>query len=69
MLNGQNPLSVTKVICRQSLTQKMIALRDLLLKRSPEVFFLGSEYLQSAKGSGGNISKKLGNIKSFVFAD
>ena len=49
-----------------NLTQKMIVLADLLLKRSPEVFFLGSKYLLATKGSGGNIIKKIGNVKSFV---
>ena len=52
-----------------NLTQKMIALGDLVLKRSPEVFFLGSEYLLATKGSGGNIIKKIGNVKRFVIPD
>ena len=51
------------------LHKKMILLGDLLLKRSPEVFFLGSEYLLATKGSGGNIIKKIGNVKSFVIPD
>ena len=38
-------------------------------RRSPEVFFLGSEYLQATKRSGGNIIKKVGNVKSFIFLD
>ena len=41
----------------------MIVWGDLILKRNPEVFFLGSEYLQATKGSGGNITKKSGNVK------
>ena len=52
-----------------NLTQKMIVLEDLLLKRSPEVFFLGSEYLLVTKGSGANTIKKIGNVKSFVIPD
>ena len=52
-----------------NLTQKMIVLEDLLLKRSPEVFFLGSAYLLATKGSGENIIKKIGNVKSFVIPD
>ena len=52
-----------------NLSQKMIVLGDLVLKRSPEVFFLGSEYLLATKRSGGNIIKKIGNVKSFVFPD
>ena len=52
-----------------NLTQKMIVLEDLLLKRSSEVFFLGSEYLLATKGSGENIIKKIGNVKSFVIPD
>ena len=51
------------------LHKKMIVLGDLLLKHSPEVFFLGSEYLLATKGSGGNIIKKIGNVKSFVIPD
>ena len=52
-----------------NLTQKTIVLGDLVLKRSPEVFFLGSEYLLATKGSGGNIIKKIGNVKRFVIPD
>ena len=52
-----------------NLTQKMIVLGDLVLKRSPEVFFLGSEYLLATEGSGGNIIKKIGNVKRFVIPD
>ena len=52
-----------------NLTQKMIVLGDLVLKRSPEVFFLGSEYLLATKGYGGNIIKKIGNVKRFVIPD
>ena len=52
-----------------NLTQKMIVLGDLVLKRSSEVFFLGSEYLLATKGSGGNIIKKIGNVKRFVIPD
>ena len=52
-----------------NLTQKMIVLGDLVLKRSPEIFFLGSEYLLATKGSGGNIIKKIGNVKRFVIPD
>ena len=44
----------------------MIVLLDLILKRSPEVFFLVSEYLQATKRSR-DIIKKIGNVKSFVF--
>ena len=47
----------------------MIVLGDLVLKHSPEVFFLGSEYLLATKGYGGNIIKKIGNIKCFVVPD
>ena len=47
----------------------MIGSGDLILKRSPEVFFLVSEYLQATKRSGGNITKKIENVKSFVFPD
>ena len=47
----------------------MIVFGDLILKRGPEVFFLVSEYLQTTKRSGGNIIKKIGNAKSFVFPD
>ena len=47
----------------------MIVWGDLILKRNPEVFFLGSEYLQATKRSGGNIIKKSGNVKSFVLPD
>ena len=47
----------------------MIVLGDLILKRGPVVFFLVSEYLQTTKRSGGNIIKKIGNVKSFVFPD
>ena len=47
----------------------MIVWGDLPLKRNPEVFFLGSEYLQATKGSEGNIIKKSGNVKSFVLPD
>ena len=47
----------------------MILCGDLLLKRNPEVFFLGTEYLQATKGSEGNIIKKSGNVKSFVLPD
>ena len=47
----------------------MIVWGDLLLKLNPEVFFLGSEYLQATKGSEGNIIKKSGNVKSFVLPD
>ena len=52
-----------------NLTQKIILCGDLLLKRNPEVFFLGTEYLQAIKGSEGNIIKKSGNVKSFVLPD
>ena len=47
----------------------MIVWGDLLLKRNPEVFLLGSEYLQATKGSGRNIIKKSGNLKDFVLLD
>ena len=47
----------------------MIVLGDLILKRSSEVFFLVSEYLQATERSGGNTIKKIGNVKSFVFPD
>ena len=51
-----------------NLSQKMIVLGDLVLKRSPEVFE-GSEYLLATKVSGGNIIKKIGNVKRFVIPD
>ena len=47
----------------------MIVFGDLLLKGSPEVFFLGSEYLLVTKGSEANTIKKIGNVKSFMIPD